>query len=200
MEVAAAAQEAFSASDEAHGYRRVDRDLVEAGHLVSVDLVRRVMREADLAAVQPAAFRVTTRQDPDALAAPDLIARDFTSATPGTRLVGDITYIRTLAGWAYLAVVIDLATKMIVGWSISNRASAKLCIDALEMADRNGHLDNDAIFHTDRGCQTPRAPSVAAAQNSLCDSRWAAPASTGTHRHISPATPNKKPGQPHTPT
>ena len=153
LEVAAAAKEAFSASDEAHGYRRVHRDLVEAGHLVSVDLVRRVMREADLAAVQPAAFRVTTRQDPDALAAPDLIVRDFTSPTPGTRLVGDITYIRTLAGWAYLAVVIDLATKMIVGWSISNRASAKLCIDALEMANRNGHLAPDAIFHTDRGCQ-----------------------------------------------
>jgi putative transposase len=153
VQVGAAARVAFDASDETHGYRRVHRDLVEAGHRVSVDLVRRVMRDADLAAVQPAAFKVTTRQDPDAVAAPDLIERDFSSLEPGTRLVGDITYIRTMAGWAYLAVVIDLATKMIIGWQLGNRATAGLCVDALEMARRNGYLVEDAIFHTDRGCQ-----------------------------------------------
>jgi len=152
-EVGAAARVAFDQSDQAHGYRRVHRDLVAAGHQVSVDLVRRVMRDNDLAAVQPAAFKVTTRPDPDAQAAPDLICRDFSSETPGTRLVGDITYIRTTAGWAYLAVVIDLATRMVVGWQLGNRATAALCVDALRMADRNGYLVEDAIFHTDRGCQ-----------------------------------------------
>ena len=86
-------------------------------------------------------------------ARPDLLERDFTSSEPGTRLVGDITYIRTWAGWAYLAVVIDLATKMVVGWSVSNRATASLVVDALQMADRNGHLSLNAIFHTDRGSQ-----------------------------------------------
>ena len=63
------------------------------------------------------------------------------------------TYIRTWAGWAYLAVVIDMSTKMIVGWQISNRASAQLCVEALEMAHRNGHVEANAIFHSDRGCQ-----------------------------------------------
>ena len=67
--------------------------------------------------------------------------------------MGDITYIRTWAGWAYLAVVIDLATKMVVGWSVANRATASLVGDALQMAQRNGHVGVDAIFHTDRGCQ-----------------------------------------------
>jgi putative transposase len=147
------AERAHAAAEGRHGYRRVHRDLVEDGVSCSWKLVRRVMRERDLAGVQAKAYRVTTRQDPDATAAPDLIRRDFSSDEPGSKLVGDITYIRTWAGWAYLAVVIDLATKMVVGWQISNRASAQLCVDALEMSHRNGHVKPDAIFHSDRGCQ-----------------------------------------------
>ena len=152
-EVGVLAANAHAASDGTHGYRRVHRDFKEAGVVCSWQLVRRVLREQDLAGVQAKAFRVTTRQDPDAQAAPDLLRRDFTSEEPGTRLVGDITYIRTWAGWAYLAVVIDLATKMVVGWQLGNRANAPLCIEALEMAHRNGHVQPDAIFHSDRGCQ-----------------------------------------------
>lgn len=151
--IALLAADAHAASDGSYGYRRVHRDLVEAGVGCSWQLVRRVLREQDLAGAQPVAYRVTTRQDPGAQAAPDLVCRDFTSRLPGTKLCGDITYIRTWAGWAYLAVVIDLSTKMIVGWQISNRASAQLCVEALEMAHRNGHVQADAIFHSDRGCQ-----------------------------------------------
>jgi putative transposase len=151
--IAALSASAHAASDGTNGYRRVHRDLVADGVSCSWQLVRRVMREQNLAGAQPAAYRVTTRQDPAAAAAPDLINRDFTSQEPGTKLCGDITYIRTWAGWAYLAVVIDMSTKMIVGWQISNRASAQLCIEALEMAHRNGHVQPDAIFHSDRGCQ-----------------------------------------------
>ena len=149
VEVAAA----HEASDGSYGYRRVHSELVDAGQVVSVHTVRRLMREQDLHGAQPRTYRVTTIQDPDAVPAPDLLERDFTCDQPGARLVGDITYIRTWAGWAYLAVVIDLASKMIVGWSVSNRATTTLVIDALEMADRNGHLAPDAIFHSDRGCQ-----------------------------------------------
>jgi transposase InsO family protein len=152
-EIAVLAANAHAASDGTNGYRRVHRDLVADGVECSWQLVRRVLREQDLAGAQPAAYRVTTRQDAGAQAAPDLLCRDFTSQEPGSKLCGDITYIRTWAGWAYLAVVIDLATKMIVGWQISNRASAQLCVEALEMAHRNGHVQADAIFHSDRGCQ-----------------------------------------------
>ncbi len=152
-EVALLAANAHAASDGTNGYRRVHRDLLADGVSCSWQLVRRVLREQGLAGAQPAAYRVTTRQDPGAQAAPDLICRDFTSQLPGTKLCGDITYIRTWAGWAYLAVVIDFSTKMVVGWQISNRANAQLCIEALEMAHRNGHVQPDAIFHSDRGCQ-----------------------------------------------
>ena len=152
-EIASVASGVHEESDGIFGYRRVHRELVAAGTVVSEHLVRRVMREQDLHGAQPRAYRVTTVQDPDAVPAPDLLERDFTSSEPGTRLVGDITYIRTWAGWAYLAVVIDLATKMVVGWSVSNRATATLVTEALEMADRNGHVEPNAIFHSDRGCQ-----------------------------------------------
>jgi putative transposase len=108
-----------------------------------------VTREQDLAGAQPAAYRVTTRQEPGAQAAPDLLCRDFTSLDRSS--VATSPTSRTWAGWAYLAVVLDLATKMIVGWQISNRASARLCVDALEIAERNGHLQADAIFQSDMG-------------------------------------------------
>ncbi len=153
-QIARVAAVAHEESDGIFGYRRVHRELVETGTVVSEHLVRRVMREQDLHGSQPRAYKVTTVQDPDATPAPDLLERNFQSSEPGTRMVGDITYIRTWAGWAYLAVVIDLATKMVVGWSVSNRATATLVTDALEMAERNGHLKPNAIFHSDRGCQT----------------------------------------------
>ena len=98
--IAVLAKKAHAASEGRYGYRRVHLDLVEAGVGCSWQLVRRVLREQGLAGVQPKAYRVTTRQDPDLEAAPDLVCRDFTSQEPGTKLVGDITYIRTWAGWA----------------------------------------------------------------------------------------------------
>jgi transposase InsO family protein len=162
-EIAVLAVIAHAASDGTNGYRRVHRDLLADGVSCSWKLVRRVLREQNLAGAQPAAYRVTTRQDPDAQAAPDLVRRDFTSQEPGTKLCGDITYVRTWAGWAYLAVVIDMATKMIVGWQITNRANAQLVIDALEMAHRNGHVKANAIFHSDRGCQYSSGPVRACA-------------------------------------
>jgi putative transposase len=141
------------ASDGSYGYRKIHRDLVEGGVDASQALVRRVMRDADLHGVAPRRYRTTTVQDPQARPAPDLLERDFTCDEPGARLVGDITYLRTWAGWAYLSVVICLATKRVVGWQISTRADAQLVCDALAMAARNAELAPDAIFHSDRGCQ-----------------------------------------------
>ena len=141
------------ASDGTYGYRKIHRDLLAAGLPASLALVRRVMRDHGLHGVAPRRYKTTTVQDPQASPAPDLLKRDFNSSEPGARLVGDITYLRTWAGWAYLAVVICLATKRVVGWQLSTRPTAQLVCDALEMAHRNGELAPQAIFHTDRGCQ-----------------------------------------------
>jgi putative transposase len=84
---------------------------------------------------------------------PDLIGRDCTAAAPGTRLAGDITYLRTGEGWLYLATVIDLATKMVTGWQLAGHMRTSLVTDALDMAITHGHIQPGAIFHSDKGAQ-----------------------------------------------
>ena len=85
--------------------------------------------------------------------AEDLLERDFTATAPGQRLVGDITYLRTGEGWLYLATVLDLATRMVVGWQLAAHMRTTLVTDALQMAIDGGHVAPDAIFHSDRGTQ-----------------------------------------------
>lgn len=79
---------------------------------------------------------------------PDPIKWEFTAETPGTRLVGDITHLRTAAGWLYLATVIDLATRMVGGWQLAEHMRTSWIVDALKMARIGGHLAPDAVFHS----------------------------------------------------
>lgn len=79
--------------------------------------------------------------------------RDFTSPVPTYKLVGDITYLRTGEGWLFLATVIDLCTRMVVGWSLSDRMTADIAVAALESAKSRGYVAGNAIFHSDRGAQ-----------------------------------------------
>ena len=141
----------------AYGCRRVAAQLNREGQECSVGLVADLMRELGLAAVQPRAYKRTTIRGADPQDSPDLLERDFTpgpaGGAPGTRLVGDITYLRTGEGWLYLATVIDLATRMVVGWQLADHMRTTLVIDALAMARGGGHVQRDAIFHSDRGTQ-----------------------------------------------
>ena len=84
--------------------------------------------------------------------------RDFTSPVPTYKLVGDITYLRTGEGWLHPATAIDLCTRMVVGWSLSDRMTADIAVAALESAKSRGYVAGNAIFHSDRGAQyTSRA-------------------------------------------
>jgi transposase InsO family protein len=146
----------FVDADGAAGYRRVhaqlERDDIEAGP----ELVRQIMAAEGLVACQPRPFRTTTIADADADAAAgpvDLCRRDFTAATPGVKLIGDITYVRTWGGWVYLATVIDCCTRMVIGYALADHMRADLIIDAVAMARRNVDLAEDCIFHSDRGSQ-----------------------------------------------
>lgn len=89
------------------------------------------------------------------MTSPDLIGRDFdpASSAPGERFVGDITYLRTGEGWLYLATVIDLATRMVVGWQLAEHMRTSLVTDALAMALDGGYVHREAIFHSGRGSQ-----------------------------------------------
>jgi len=143
----------FTAGRGVYGCRRVCAQLNREGHPCSVGLVADLMRELGLAAVQPRAYKRTTVAGEHPVSCPDLIGRDFTADAPGRRLVGDITYLRTGQGWLYLATVIDLATRMVVGWQTAEHMRTSLVTDALAAAIDRGHVGPDAIFHSDRGCQ-----------------------------------------------
>jgi putative transposase len=143
----------FTASRQTSGCRRVAAQLNREGHECSVGFVADLMRELGLAAVQPRAYKRTTVPGEYPVESPDLIGRDFTALAPGQRLVGDITYLRTGEGWLYLATVIDLATRMVVGWQLAAHMRTSLVIDAVQMAIIGGHIERDAIFHSDRGTQ-----------------------------------------------
>lgn len=145
----------FEDSRQTFGCRRVAAQLNREGHECSVGLVADLMRDLGLKAVQPRAYKRTTVPGEDPVEHPDLLGRDFdpASAGPGQRLVGDITYLRTGEGWLYLATVIDLSTRMVVGWQLATHMRTCLVTDALQMAIDAGHLARGAIFHSDRGSQ-----------------------------------------------
>jgi transposase InsO family protein len=146
----------FGEFREVYGCRRITRELNKAGVACSVGLVAALMREEGLRAVQPRAYKRTTTPGDDPVEHPDLIGGDFApgpEAVPGQRVVGDITYLRTGEGWLYLATVIDLATRMVLGWQMAAHMRTSLVTDALKMAVDSGHVKPAAIFHSDRGCQ-----------------------------------------------
>lgn len=142
----------FKASRQTYGYRRIHAQLGRDGVEAGPELVRAIMADEDLVACQPRPWRTTTT--PDGATPPaDLLDGDFSAARPGERFVGDITYVATWAGWLYLATVIDLATKEVVGWSMADHLRTELICDAVSMAARNGRITTGAVFHSDRGCQ-----------------------------------------------
>lgn len=155
--VARHVQAAFEAGRGTYGVRRVHAILTRSTDpevaSASIDLVRSIMAELELAACQPRAYQTTTVTDPDADPIADHVRRDFTAPAPGIKLVGDITYIRTWEGWLYLATVIDCCTRQVIGWSMADHMRTSLICDALSMAAGRTHLAPGAIFHSDRGTQ-----------------------------------------------
>jgi len=148
----------------AYGCRRVAAQLNSEGHACSVGLVADLMRELRLAGCQPRAYKRTTIPGEQPVSSPDLIERDFTTdGVPGQRLVGDITYLRTGQGWLYLATVIDLATRMVVGWQITEHMRTALVLDALAWLSLVGMSARGRCFTPTAARSTPRAsfPSTA---------------------------------------
>jgi len=142
---------AFGDSDGTYGYRRVAVQLARWGIEAGAELVRALMRELGLVACQPRPWRPVTTRQGQAGPIPDLVARDFSAAVPGEKMVGDITYIPTWQGWVYLATVIDCATRKVIGWAMDDNYRTPLIAAAIEMAARNLNLPADAVFHSDRG-------------------------------------------------
>ena len=143
----------FDEHQQRYGYRRVHAQLSDEGIEAGPELVRHIMVAEGLVTCQPRPYKVTTTPGPEEGAPADLCERDFSAEAPGTKLVGDITYIATWAGWVYLATVIDCYSKQVIGYAMADHMRTDLVIEALEVARRDHDLGEGCIFHSDRGSQ-----------------------------------------------
>jgi transposase InsO family protein len=144
------------ASQRRYGSPRVHRELRALGRFVSRKRVAQVMRQHGLRAKGVRRWRVTTVADPAAAPAPNRLARQFapdTYTAPNRAWVGDITYLWTREGWLYLAVLLDLATREVVGWAMRHSLDGALALDALHMALQRRRPAPGLLVHHDRGTQ-----------------------------------------------
>jgi putative transposase len=135
-----------------YGAPRVHAELAAEGVHIGRKRVARLMQAARVAGVTRRAFVTTTRRDPAARPAPDLIQRQFTAAGPDRLWVADITYIATWAGFLFLAVVLDAWSRRVVGWAMAAHLRTELVLDALNMAIGQ-RRPTAVIHHSDQGCQ-----------------------------------------------
>lgn len=135
------------------GVRRVHAALAALGHRLGSKRVWRLMKAAGLQGRHPKAWKRTTIHGEDPAPAPDLIGRCFTAQEPNQKWCGDITYVRTWEGWAYVATVIDLHSRAVVGFAIADHMRTSLVTDALDMALAKRNPGPGVIFHSDRGTQ-----------------------------------------------
>lgn len=136
-----------------YGYRRIHAQLVAEGITCAPSRVRRLMVERELKALQPRTFVPRTSDGRADKPSPNLLLGQALPATPNRVWVGDITYIPTALGWCYLAVILDLCTRRVVGWSMSGSLQSKLVVDALDQAVESRRPEAGLIFHSDRGSQ-----------------------------------------------
>jgi len=136
-----------------YGSRSIKKVLFKANIIVSRRRIMRLMKEAELICQSKRKFKATTDSRHNKSVAPNLLDRNFTATSPNRCYVGDITYISTGEGWLYLATVIDLYSRKIVGWSMSNNMKAELVNNALLMAIFSRKPARGLIWHTDRGSQ-----------------------------------------------
>jgi putative transposase len=136
-----------------YGTRRIQEELFEDGENISRYRIGKMMSQQDLKCKTKKKFKVTTDSNHDFPVAPNLLDRKFDVQHPDQVYVGDITYIPTSEGWLYLAVFIDLYSRMVVGWSMYNRINAKLTYDSLLMAIWKRKPSKGLMVHSDRGSQ-----------------------------------------------
>ncbi len=145
-------REIHRTSRETYGAPRIHAELIAQGHAVSRKRIARLMRVAGVAGISRRKATRTTVRDARARAAADLVERNFTAEAPDQLWVGDITYIPTWAGFLYLAVVLDVFSRRVIGWSVANHLRTGLVLDALDMALWQRRPDG-VIHHSDQGSQ-----------------------------------------------
>jgi transposase InsO family protein len=153
-----------------YGSPRMTAELKARGYECSENTVAQLMRERGIRAHAPRRFVRTTDSNHRLPVAANLLGRDFEPEGPNERWCGDITYIPTHEGWLYLAVVEDLFSRMIVGWSMNESMESRLVVDALEMAIQRRRPEAGLLAHSDRGSQyaSDHYQRVLAAEGIVC--------------------------------
>ena len=140
-------------SRQSYGSPRMLRALRSEGVRVSKRRIERALRVLELRVTLRRRFRVTTQSNPTHAVAPNVLERDFKASRPNERWVTDITYMWTQQGWCYLAVILDLFSRSVVGWAVERSLSTSLPLRALDMAVRKRRPAMGLLHHSDRGCQ-----------------------------------------------
>lgn len=148
----------YEESRQTYGSPRIKRIFVESGIQCSKKHIERLMKKNGIKGVQKSRFKVTTDSKHDYPVALNLLNREFTVEKINTCWISDITYIRTGEGWPYLSVIIDLFSRMVVGWSMAAHMRAELVIESLDMAVSHRKPPAGLIFHSDRGIQYIMSP------------------------------------------
>lgn len=153
-ELSALIQQEYENSRQIYGSPRITQELKKKNRVVSRSYVARLMKKLNLRSKIRKKYKVTTDSSHSYPVAENLLQRDFSVDALSQKWVGDITYIKTACGWAYLTTVIDLADRKVIGWSFSNDMTASnTTVKALEMAIRKRGVKPGLIFHSDRGIQ-----------------------------------------------
>lgn len=149
-------REVFEQSEGSYGSRKIVEALAKQDALESAcrNTVSKAMREMGLRSCVAKTFKpMTTQTDPSKAPAPNVLDQDFQADGPNQKWVTDITYLPTAAGWVYLAVVLDLFSRKIIGWSIDTSLATDLVAEALRQAIESRRPEPGLIHHSDRGCQ-----------------------------------------------
>jgi transposase InsO family protein len=151
--IAQAAARFYFESERIYGYRKIYEDLRQANIDCCRETVRRIMHQIGLFSRVKRKFVHTTDSDHDMAVAENLLDRDFTAASVNKKWAADITYIPTEQGWLYLAAVMDLYSRRIIGWSMSKHIDSELVTSALQMAISQRRPQAGLLHHSDRGSQ-----------------------------------------------
>ena len=146
-------KEIFIESRCTYGTRRIRKFLLNLSFSISRRRIKKLMKQQNLVCKTKRKFKITTDSKHQLEIAPNILNREFQAAEPDQKYVGDITYIWTIEGWVYLAVVIDLFSRKVVGWSIKDHMKASLVNDALLMAIWHRKPKGGLLWHTDRDSQ-----------------------------------------------
>ncbi len=146
-------RESHNNSGKAYGSPRITDDLREAGTMCGENRVARIMKANGIVGKAKKKFKATTNSRHNLPVAENLLEQNFVAERPNTKWVGDITYVWTMEGWLYLAVILDLYSRQVVGWAMSDRLKSDFVIEALRQAIGRRNPGPGCILHSDRGIQ-----------------------------------------------